>query len=159
VSDPGPRIVRRLISLRESDRFRVLAAAVLVAWLAGSVARFGWFTGVLAERSKPDFVTENDLAMAKVRRVLDGYPKVGYLTPEQTGSKFESATLWGFSNDEGRIAFFLTQYALAPTIVLNERVERILVTPSIERAPLLSGYEAVLGSVSGPEVLRKTKKR
>src|SRR5262245_59142649 len=101
-------MIRKLISIRETRRFRALAAAALVLGLLISLGRFGWYTVVLTHRGEPVPVTRREQELAGLRTLLAGHDVVGYLSSEQSGKKFKSATRWGFSNDLGRVAFFAT---------------------------------------------------
>jgi hypothetical protein len=141
--------------LRASKAYRVGCALALVAALLGSAVRFRRSTGVFTPLESPDFVTLHELRMRAIREALGGVAEVGYVSPAQTGAEFARENLWGFSSYAERTTFFLTQYALAPVVVRNDRSPDVLVVPAIETAPRLPGYEPVLGASRGAEILRK----
>jgi hypothetical protein len=135
---------------------RLVATSAFLASLFACMAGFWSRTGLLRRDATVDFVTASEAALAPLREILAGEREVGYLSPEQNGAPFESRNLWGFATDQGRIDFFLTQYSLAPVVVLNDRTVPLLVTPFIERTGSPPGYRQVRGVTAGPEILRRT---
>jgi hypothetical protein len=139
--------------MRRTLGFRLGATAVFISAMLAHTVGFWIRTSLLRAREGEDFVGLHERRLAPTRDLLGERREVGYVSSEQTGAPFRSANLWGFENDEGRVTFFLTQYALAPVIVLNDRTLPVLVTAAIEEVPRLPGYRGIRGVAAGAEVL------
>jgi hypothetical protein len=101
----------------------------LVTILVARTVTFGWRSLTFRPPSEADWVTVHGRRQAKLRQRLSGQRVVGYRSDGQDIGSADQPPLWGFANPAALVDYFLTQYDLAPVVVLN--------TP---RAPLVVGH-------------------
>jgi hypothetical protein len=133
---------------------RVRAALVLLLIYAG-VSDFRWLyhavrAGLGARRVDP--ITRYERRFGALKRILPHRGVVGYtsgLSPEEFGS-------------EDFKRFLLTEYALAPLVIVNDTTPRLVIgnfdPERIRSAPALPGLETVRDFGEGLRLLRKASR-